>query len=70
LDDYCFGGYAKTNDELLSFINNFEQQYRIPLEQIYTGKMFYGVFDLISKGYFKENSKILILHSGGLQGRS
>ena len=70
LDDYCFGGYAKTTVELLSFINNFEQQYRIPLEQIYTGKMFYGIFDLISKGYFKENAKILILHSGGLQGRS
>ena len=70
LDDYCFGGYAKTTAELLSFINNFEQQYRIPLEQIYTGKMFYGIFDLISKGYFKENAKILILHSGGLQGRS
>ena len=51
-------------------MSDFEQQYRIPLEQIYTGKMFYGIFDLISKGYFKENAKILILHSGGLQGRS
>lgn len=68
-DDYCFGGYAKTNDQLFQFIQNFEDQHRIPLEQIYTGKMLYGIFDLIAKGYFDENTRILAIHSGGLQGR-
>ena len=40
----------------------------IPLDPIYTGKMMYGVMDLIDKNYFPENSKILVVHSGGLQG--
>ncbi|AXQ21395.1 1-aminocyclopropane-1-carboxylate deaminase/D-cysteine desulfhydrase [Acinetobacter wuhouensis] len=69
LDDYCCGGYAKTNDELLEFIENFEKQYQIPLEHIYTGKMLFGIFDLIQKDYFPKNSRILVIHSGGLQGR-
>ena len=68
-DDYCFGGYAKTDDQLFQFIQNFEAQHRIPLEQIYTGKMLYGIFDLIAKDYFDENTRILAIHSGGLQGR-
>ncbi|WP_353167744.1 pyridoxal-phosphate dependent enzyme [Acinetobacter sp.] len=68
-DAYCCGGYAKTTPELLCFIENIEQQFQLPLEHIYTGKMFYGVFDLISKHYFAENTRILLIHSGGLQGR-
>jgi 1-aminocyclopropane-1-carboxylate deaminase len=68
-DAYCCGGYAKTTSELLKFIQNFEQQYQLPLEHIYTGKMFYGIFDLISKHYFAENTRILLIHTGGLQGR-
>lgn len=68
LDDYCCGGYAKTNIELLKFIENFERQYQIPLEHIYTGKMMLGIFDLIQKEYFPKNCRILVIHSGGLQG--
>ena len=68
-DDYCFGGYAKTTPELFEFIESFEQQYQIPLEQIYTGKMLFGLFDLIEKNYFAKNIRILVIHSGGLQGR-
>lgn len=70
LDHYCCGGYAKTTIELLQFIENFEKKYQIPLEPIYTGKMFLGIFDLISQHYFAKNSRILVIHSGGLQGRS
>lgn len=66
--DYHFGGYAKTTDELTNFIQNFEKNTSITLEPIYTGKLFFGVIDLISKGYFKSDSKILIIHTGGLQG--
>lgn len=70
LDDYCCGGYAKTTPELLQFIENFEKKYQIPLEHIYTGKMLLGIFDLITQNYFRKNSRILVIHSGGLQGKS
>lgn len=70
MDDYCCGGYAKTNSELIQFMYDFEAQYQIPLEQIYTAKMLMGVFDLIQKQYFKAKQKILVIHTGGLQGRS
>lgn len=68
INDYHFGGYAKTTNELIDFMNEFYTQYQIPLDPIYTGKMVFGVFDLIKKNYFPENVKILILHTGGLQG--
>ena len=68
-DDYCFGGYAKTTVELFTFIQNFEQQYQIPLEQIYTGKMLFGLLNLIENNHFAKNTRILVIHSGGLQGR-
>ena len=68
-DQYCCGGYAKTTPELLQFIRNFEQQYDIPLEQIYTGKMLLGLTDLIQQGTFPIDHRILVIHSGGLQGR-
>ena len=66
--DYHFGGFAKTRPELFDFITRFQQEYGITLEPVYTGKMFYGLFDLIAKGHFKPGSRILAIHSGGLQG--
>ncbi|MBK0064485.1 MULTISPECIES: 1-aminocyclopropane-1-carboxylate deaminase/D-cysteine desulfhydrase [unclassified Acinetobacter] len=69
LEDYCFGGYAKTSIQLLDFIQSFEKTYQIPLEPIYTGKMLFGVFELIEQGHFAANTRILVIHSGGLQGR-
>lgn len=68
-DAYCCSGYAKTTIELLQFIEKFEQKHQIPLEHIYTGKMLFGILDLIKKKYFEENTRILVIHSGGLQGR-
>lgn len=68
ITDYHFGGYAKINKPLISFINGFKKDYQIPLDPIYTGKMMFGVFDLIDKGFFPANSKILAIHTGGLQG--
>ena len=50
--DYHFGGYAKTKPELFDFINNFENKHQILLDQVYTGKLFYGVYDLMKKGFF------------------
>ena len=65
--DYTFGGYAKTDDTLISFMNAFYQQYKIPLDPIYTGKMLFAIFDLIKKYKWKWGKRILIIHTGGLQ---
>ena len=67
-DLYHFGGYGKVTDELIQFLNSFYSQTVIPLDPVYTGKMVFGVLDLIKKGYFPPNSKILMIHTGGLQG--
>jgi 1-aminocyclopropane-1-carboxylate deaminase/D-cysteine desulfhydrase-like pyridoxal-dependent ACC family enzyme len=68
--DYHFGGYAKTTPELIAFIQAFETDFGIPLEQVYTGKMIFGILELIAQGYFKKGSTIVAVHTGGLQGRS
>ena len=69
-DDFCCGGYAKTTPSLLEFMTWFEQQYQIPLEQVYTAKMLYGIFQWIKQAKFKANQRILLIHTGGLQGKS
>lgn len=66
--DYHFGGYGKVTPELILFINSFFEENNIPLDPIYTGKMVYGVMDLIEKDFFEKGSKILLIHTGGLQG--
>jgi 1-aminocyclopropane-1-carboxylate deaminase len=68
ITDYHFGGYGKINLELINFINNFSESNKILLDPVYTSKMAYGIFDLIDKNYFPANSKILMIHTGGLQG--
>ncbi|WP_298900183.1 1-aminocyclopropane-1-carboxylate deaminase/D-cysteine desulfhydrase [uncultured Psychroserpens sp.] len=68
ITNYHFGGYAKVSDELIAFINTFKRLHHIPLDPVYTGKMMYGIYDLIKKNYFPKDSKILVIHSGGLQG--
>jgi len=66
--NYHFGGYAKFNPSLLKFIKQFENDYHIPLDPIYTGKTCYAVFDLIDKQLISSGEKICIIHTGGLQG--
>lgn len=68
ITDYHFGGYAKWKPELINFINIFRDTTGIPLDPIYTGKMFYGLNDLIQKQYFLPGRRILAIHTGGLQG--
>ena len=68
ITDYHFGGYGKVNEELIQFINQFYKQTQVPLDPVYTGKMVFGVIDLIKKNYFPENARILLIHTGGLQG--
>lgn len=66
--DYHFNGYAKVTEELIEFINWFKKEYNIQLDPVYTGKMMFGIFDLIEKNAFSQNSRILAIHTGGLQG--
>lgn len=68
ITEYHFGGYGKVTTELIAFINQFYAETKIPLDPIYTGKMVFGVLDLIDKNYFPQNSKILLIHTGGIQG--
>jgi len=68
--DYHFGGYAKVDKGLIDFINNFKSEYNVLLDPIYTGKMMYGILDMIEKGEFSKNTRILAVHTGGLQGIS
>jgi 1-aminocyclopropane-1-carboxylate deaminase len=67
--DYHFGGFAKLNLELALFMSDFEQKTSIPLEPVYTGKMLYGLYNLIAKDYFKPGQRIIAVHTGGLQGK-
>ncbi|MBT5229424.1 MAG: 1-aminocyclopropane-1-carboxylate deaminase/D-cysteine desulfhydrase [Methylococcales bacterium] len=64
--DYHFGGYAKVKPELLNFITQFHSDHRIPIEPVYTGKLFFGLFDLIEKDYFSPGQTILAIHTGGV----
>ena len=68
INDYHFGGYGKVNEELIAFINDFYNTNQIPLDPVYTGKMVFGVIDMIQKNYFPAQSNILLIHTGGLQG--
>ncbi|MCF7519489.1 pyridoxal-phosphate dependent enzyme [Pseudoalteromonas sp. L21] len=68
LCDYHDGGYGKFSDELWRFCQTFTQQYDIPLEPIYSGKMMYAIWQLIEQGYFASGSVITAIHTGGLQG--
>ena len=68
IDAYLGNGYAKVSDELINFINKFYLLHKIELDAVYTGKMLMGIFDLVTKKYFKEDSSILVIHTGGLQG--
>lgn len=66
LADYHFGGYAKSTSELLTFLNNFKTRHEVQLEFIYTGKMMYGIYDLVQKGFFEKGSRLLAIHTGGI----
>ncbi|MEO1053168.1 MAG: pyridoxal-phosphate dependent enzyme [Bacteroidota bacterium] len=66
--EYHFGGYAKINDELVTFINEFKSNHHIQLDPVYTGKMMMAIYDIAKKGAFKKGESILAIHTGGLQG--
>lgn len=67
-ETYHFGGYAKWDNDLVSFMNDFKQQHGVALDPIYTGKMMYGIFDMVANGEIPKGSTIVAIHTGGLQG--
>ncbi|GAB3231046.1 pyridoxal-phosphate dependent enzyme [Algoriphagus aestuariicola] len=66
--EYHFGGYGKTKPELIGFLQWFHSEFGIPLDPIYTGKLAFALWDLIGKDHFAKQSRILMIHTGGLQG--
>ncbi len=66
--NYHFGGYAKYQAGLIGFMNEFYQVTNIPTDFVYTGKLAYAIFDLLKGNEFAENDRVLMIHSGGLQG--
>lgn len=67
---FHFGGYGKSNQTLIDFMNTFYKQTNIPLDHIYTAKMTYAFIQLVKEGYFEKGSKVVLLHTGGLQGNN
>jgi 1-aminocyclopropane-1-carboxylate deaminase len=70
IHDYHFGGYAKHTPALIHFMNEFYRQTGIPSDFVYTGKLFYAVSDLVKNNFFPAGSRLLLIHSGGLQGNN
>ncbi len=68
--NYTFGGYARKDHSLISFMNDVYRQTGVPSDFVYTGKLFFAVNDLVKNNFFPVGSHILIIHSGGLQGNA
>lgn len=68
IDEYHFGGFAKTTKELIEFTKGIKDQYQLSLDYLYTAKAFFGLVELIQAGRFEKGSRVLFYHSGGLQG--
>ena len=66
--NYHFGGYAKAPNELQTFCNDFNDNMEFKIEPVYSGKAFWAVKDMLAKGKFEDRSRIVVLHTGGLQG--
>ena len=67
IHDYHFGGYAKIPAPLKGFVTEFNAQFGFKIEPIYTGKLFFGLFELVLQGYFEPGTRLVAVHTGGLQ---
>ncbi len=68
ISDYHFGGYAKVTEDYINWLNYFYLETNLMLDPIYTGKMMFGVIDMVKKNKINNTAKILCIHTGGLQG--
>jgi len=66
--DFHHGGYAKVSPELRQFCYEFMAQYQVPVEPVYTGKVFFALSSLIQSGAIPPDQRVMVLHTGGLQG--
>jgi 1-aminocyclopropane-1-carboxylate deaminase len=67
IHDYHFGGYGRTTPVLDAFIREFSNRQQIPLEFVYSGKMLFGILDMVSKGFFSQGCRIMAIHTGGIR---
>ena len=65
LDDFHFGGYAKSTNELREFISEINQLNEMQIEEVYTGKALYALRNFLEKNFVK-NKKVLFIHTGGI----
>jgi 1-aminocyclopropane-1-carboxylate deaminase len=70
IQDYHFGGYGKHPEALINYINKVYQNHLLPLDIVYTGKTFYAIEELAKKDFFPRETRLLMIHSGGLQGNN
>jgi len=66
--EYHMGGYGKFNRELVDFCNAFKEVHDVRLDPVYTGKMMYGINNMINENYFNSRDKVVVIHTGGMQG--
>lgn len=66
--NYHFGGYGKINQDLKGFMHTFKQEFDFLLDPVYTGKMFFGVWENVKNNQIAPGTRLLVLHTGGLQG--
>lgn len=69
VEGYHFGGYGKAPQSLIAFMHEQAQRYQLELEQVYTAKAFFGLLDLVRQGAFAAGTRLLFIHTGGMQGR-
>ncbi|WP_212627039.1 pyridoxal-phosphate dependent enzyme [Pseudomonas sp. PP3] len=69
LIDACRGGFAKVDPRLLEFIEQAESASGVPLEPLYTGKALLALRQQVEAGRFKKGTRLIFVHTGGLQGR-
>lgn len=69
VDGFQCGGFAKVNSDLAKFMQDFEREQSLVLDPVYTGKMCFAIEQLIERGSIKAGSRVVSLHTGGLQGR-
>lgn len=68
INDHRLGGYARFTPELIDFMNGLYAEEGIPTDFVYTGKLFHAAHDLLQSGALPAGSRVLLIHSGGLQG--
>lgn len=69
-DEWHFGGFGKRTPELVDFMSRFKEEQGFALDVVYTSKMMYGLAELLARGYFPSEARMLCIHTGGLQGNA